>query len=783
MSKFPHLTANGNASSFPNVSNVETYKYDNEINYSRFDNVQMHITLCKVPWDMGEAHVGNRTISGIGNVVYFGSKEKRDAWFDDLEDSECYRFTTKYKELHRDNVINVAIPFDVAARYNYVAISYEPFASSGDLLEYETDTGLDNWYWFIREVEFLSPNTTRLHLLNDAWQTFIYDMDIPYMMLERGHYGMSLVDADTYLNNPIGNCEYLLSPETNEPTAPRIATSTHEYVFNAGTMYAIVITSADPTLNWGSKSDSSWETPTVQNYMQGVPTYYAFAVKTSNFLTFVTNMVSNVPQFAQTVQAICFVDTSLVTIGTSFAFCSTTCYRVSSDYKRAVVHNLDISDFGYDEKYKQIAKLYTYPYAELVITDSDGNETEVRIEDTNGKIELDYCMSLTFPFLRIAGAITSTGKTARRNITFKNIDSHNMPIGGNWHDLLLDLRIPTFGIIESAYKVNDYSTHFDRAQQAYAADNAQSNQNANAANTVSNANVSTAGNSAKTATANAAALADAGYTNDYTQGNTSAANLISGLGQASTIDAQERQGAISAATGIANGVVGAVASGNPVGAAASLGSAAINAASTMASVSVAVGVTAVEGGLSRAQNSASNSIAQSTTSSKASNQTSAQSDITSTENSVISSHASNDAATINANAARDRATVSSAIANQIAQASLGAPELYGSIDDADNATTRPLAVYSNVVTQDDYTIKRCGDDFLRYGYSLNAQIPFNGNWCVMPKFTYWRLSDFWVKGLQIPDMYVDKIRFFLFGGVTVWSNPDEIGNVSIYENV
>ena len=255
------------------------------------------------------------------------------------------------------------------------------------------------------------------------------------------------------------------------------------------------------------------------------------------------------------------------------------------------------------------------------------------------------------------------------------------------------------------------------------------------------------------------------------------------MGQATTIAAQERQGAIAAATGIANGAVGAIASGNPVGAAASLGSSLIGAASTMASVSVAVGVTAVEGGLSRAQNNASNSTAQSTTTDKANNQTSAQTSITATENSVITSHAANDSATQKANAIRDRATVTGAIDNQIAQAALGAPEVFGEYGNGQHCATRPLAVYSNVITQDDYTIKRCGDDFLRYGYSLGSQIDFNGDWCIMPKFTYWRLLDFWVKGLQVPDMYVDKIRFFLFGGVTVWSNPDDIGNTSIYENV
>lgn len=82
--KFPHLS--NNESAFPNVSNVDVFKYDNKMDYERFDAPQMRITVCSVPWDMGEAHVGNRTISGIGNVVYFDSPEKRDEWFSKIPD-------------------------------------------------------------------------------------------------------------------------------------------------------------------------------------------------------------------------------------------------------------------------------------------------------------------------------------------------------------------------------------------------------------------------------------------------------------------------------------------------------------------------------------------------------------------------------------------------------------------------------------------------------------------------------------------------------------------------
>lgn len=783
MSRFPHLTANGNESDFPNIANVKTYDYDNKIDYSRFDNVQMNITLCKVPWDMGEAHVGNRTISGIGNVVWFGDKETRDKWFDAIPDDECYRFATKYKELHRDNSIVVPIPFDVAARYNYVAVEYEPFASAGDLLEYEKTGGLENWYWFVREVEFLAPNSTRLHLLNDAWQTFIYDMDIPYMMLERGHYGMRQTNASKYLSNPIAYNSYLLAKEELEPNAPRIATATHEHVFNTGSMYAVVITSANASSSWGSKSGNDWRVPSTQGYNQGVPSYNAFAVPASSFSSFVSNMVSNVPQFMQTVQTVCFVGSSLLDIGSSFTFCNTTCYYIGASYKRALVHSLSKRDFNYPARYADIAKLYTYPYAVIIVTDSNGDETEIRIEDTNGKIELDYCLSLVYPWLQIDGAITSAGKTARRNISFANVSNRNMPIGGNWFDMLVQYEIPTFGLYESAAKVNDYATHFDRAQQAYAGDNAQANQNANAANAVNNAAVTTAANSAVTAASNTSASAMQANAFTYNIAVCGTANTVVSGTASSTIEANEQQGALAAASGAITGAVSGIASGNPAAAAAGVINGLVGAASTIASTNIANGLTATQAGITQSSNLANMNQSNTKGVSDATAQIAAANDICSANNTATSSHAANDSATITANATRDRATVTGAINNQIAQAALGAPETFGENGNGEHSATRPLAIYSNVITQDDYTIKRCGDDFLRYGYSLDAQIEFDGNWCVMPKFTYWRLSDFWVKGLQVPDLYVDKIRFFLFGGVTVWRKPEDIGNTSIYENV
>ena len=179
------------------------YDYTNELDYSRYDYSQMHVQICNVNWDQGEAHVGQRVLSGLGNVVYFGSAAERDKWFDAIPDSECFRWDTKFKELHSDLTLNVPLPFDVASNYNYVRVTYNLFANDDNPVEYEDKTGVREWFYFIREARFLAPNTSKLVLLDDAWTTWIYELDITSMILERGHAPLFSTTADTYLANPL----------------------------------------------------------------------------------------------------------------------------------------------------------------------------------------------------------------------------------------------------------------------------------------------------------------------------------------------------------------------------------------------------------------------------------------------------------------------------------------------------------------------------------------------------------------------------------------------------
>lgn len=768
-----------NKSDFPHIHNVNAYKYDNSFDYSRYDAVQMSLQVCTVPWDMGEAHIGARTISGIGNVVYFETKAKRDAWFDAIPDDECFRFETKYKELHRDMFIDVPIPYDVCAKHNYLRVKYNLFANDNSTVIYEDENGLREWFWFIREVEFVAPNTTRLHILDDAFQTWIYDVNITGMVLERGHAPMFAISADDYLSSPVDNNTYLLTEDVNFGEASQVK-HIDATILNAGDMYAFIATTSLPTGTWLNN------TPAASYYVSnGVPSVYVFCMKASDLNTFLANVEGTYPQFKQTVQCVFFASLGLFTLGTSFSFCNVTCYLPVPKRVQLTLTELETDLFGYDDEYADIAKLYTYPYARIEITDENGNVDIVKIEDSTGTIKVDAALSLAWPYININAHLIGVGGSVDAEITFKNIDEYTFDISGQWYDTLRAWNVPTFGIVLNAATEYDYSTRFDRAQAVTDYQTAQTIATRNALTLVANGDLQQQANSATTARSNTSAQTDSSNTQTYNTGVSTADNILTGLSASSTIAAADQQAAISAASGVANGAMGAIANGltgNPVGAVSSVVSGLIGGASTLASTAVANNLTAANANYTQAANSAHATASNTDTQNKVNNQTATATDLTTIQNTLIAGTNANTSATQQQNASDTATAAQSAIDNGIAQAALRAPMMYGSFDAGENAATRPMALFAHIVTQSKSAIKAAGDEFLRYGYRLDMQWPFDGNWNVGKYFTYWKLRDFWVYNLNVPDMYMDKLRFFLYGGVTVWRNPSDIGNKTVYEN-
>lgn len=113
---------------------------------------------------------------------------------------------------------------------------------------------------------------------------------------------------------------------------------------------------------------------------------------------------------------------------------------------------------------------------------------------------------------------------------------------------------------------------------------------------------------------------------------------------------------------------------------------------------------------------------------------------------------------------------------------VGPAVMLGSTSTAPTATTRPMMLSVNVVTEDRGAIAQAGSAFLRYGYQLDQFIDFK-TFNVMRYFSYWKCEDVFLTGLdEVPEKAQDIIRAMLYSGVTVWRDPNDIGKVNIYDN-
>lgn len=807
--EFPHLKD----SNFPDVKTVDVYKYANEFDYQKYDTAQMHITMCNVPWDMGEAHIGNRTISGIGNVVFFNDKTARDAWFNAIPDTECYRFTTDYKDLHRDNKINVPIPFDVASKFNYLVVKYEPFANADDLVMYEqTENTLNEWFWFIREVEFKSPNTSTLHLLNDAWQTFIYDLTIEGMILERGHAPLFETTATQFLANPINNNKNLLAPDIVYGVDKQdVYKSINGIIINNDNMMCVFVTTSAMTKNFGSSSDDSWNTPGYEAFHgEGVPSAALFACTAANYATFIDNARTMAPQFIQSVKCVFFIPREYLLFQFDpFTFCNIQFWEISSQPIPVRKNLLTLSKnlFGYDSKYENLAKLYTSPYAYIEISDEKGNISKVNVENTSGAIYANFALNCVYPYINISALFDGIGKAPQQNFTFKNISDYSINLQGNWCQLSRIWDIPCFGMIQDASVYNYFSDMYNRKQLDYASSQAysseisaalaaQANQNAIANTTTANAALQVSANSANNTNSISLATSIRSYDQSYNNSMTYADNSLCRNTTNADLANDQAQAAINgtstAATGAVN-AVGSALSGDISGAITGAINTGINTASIFASSAAGIEMKASVAQYMQDANSYKNSTVNVRNNSSTLAEATASNSATTINNNLTTGTAANSSATQIANATRSYNSASGIATNNyntaqnqiqclLNQAKLNAPMEFGQTANASFAASRPMGIFASVVTQPDGVIAQVGDEMLRYGYYFNQYWPFDGQWNIGAKYTYWKLTDFWVRNLSIPDMYVDRIRFFLFGGVTVWRNPSDIGNTSIYQN-
>lgn len=446
---------------FPHIDNVDVYQYRNEYDYSRFDTDQAHITVCHVPWDVGLVHVGDRFIEGLGNVVKFASETERNAYISNLSDK--FEFDTKYRRYHLELEIKLPIPVDRCAEYNYVHVHHEPVPNASDPVEYESATeGVKDWFFFIRELKYLAPNTTYAVLMLDVWQTFIYRFGISGVMLERGHYPLSQSDTDMFLSDPMDNSAFLLDPDVDAP-AESVSASDDVHVFDDDVLFAL-FTSFDFAGSYGAKHRSGWNSPSIGIMgKSGYPAQTCIAVETSDTQSLLDYLQTEIPQALECVQACAFVPRELVEVSGTFVLGSLTVYNLAGK-KSTIAHELDRADFAYPSQYAELAKLYTAPYAHIVITDGADTITIAPQTVSGNQIEIITDLQLIADALRMRSQTVHIGGS-NISLGFERLTSKTFTASGSIQDLSILKDIPTYSIYVDNAVIYDVDNHWLNEQR------------------------------------------------------------------------------------------------------------------------------------------------------------------------------------------------------------------------------------------------------------------------------------------------------------------------------
>lgn len=780
-------------SGFPNIGNVDVYKYDNALDYTRF-KPNARLKMCNVPW-----------CGDYDNVVKFENDDARDAWFDALE-GDVINLETMFN-VKPDGSAKVPVPVTSAQGYNYLVADLPRMTSDSQPLEYADGARKQRFFYFIQDAQQLSPNTTRLVLSLDMWTTYINDMQFDYILLERGHAPVAATSVADYLASPRENSEYLLTADVNTGGEPYIERARAVKNYSAEEQRACIVTSCDLPGNLGNAAAPL--VPVVsEELVSGVLAARVYSVAVSDLVGFLRAMEKNAPWVKQTIQGIFFAPTDLLLQYWNFTIWGFNVSVLGASQRVDKFIKPAASDFIYPARAARFAKLYTWPYAAIRVSDETGASSIVRVEDLGDSgIEVASALNLVMPYITIDARLLGIAG-ATDTLTFHTAEGRAYSYGGAWGDYLKRWNVPIMQVTQSAASRADYSTVYERAHAKLAADNAlasslasnataNTNANNSAQNTVDVNAINVAANTAITENSNSAALKGATAANNKLKADCDSDNAtssaVTGLQNDVIAITTANNNASSAARTIGSVVTGAF-TGNGAGALVSgiadmavsfpsaNAAAAISQSSNANSAAIAQ-TNALEKTLHAVQFTAATYGVQSSAATNATNiRNNASTSCAASNASLTRTNAANTKATADANAQRTHATAIDAIQARLNQAGVAAPAVFGAGANGQGCATAPRALFAQVITQRECDIMNAASAFARYGYTLMREWDMR-DMQVMKHFTYWKCTEVWCSGNgnALEDAQ-NVVKDILMRGVTVWDTPEDIGRVSIYDN-
>lgn len=821
MAEFPFF--NANMGDYPSLNGLDGQSYRDTFDYSKYQRPAV-LRLLSVPWRADYA-----------DVVRFSDERSRDSWLSN-HDGRTVEYSTPWLKIPAQSV-NVPLPYERSAHFNYLYV---------DIPQVPVDDSNEptRLCYFIRSVRYAAPSTTTLELELDFWQTYGYRMEVSSLMLERGHAPMYRVSVDEFLEDPINNNGYLLAQDVNYSNgSERVAFADHRAI-GAGNKWLVLALPITPTdlANIGGGSSSSSTPPvysdsTARNgYQLDVSGYnwsangYSYANATlpassglssdhrtldgcklyacpysSGASASLASMSIQAPHVLASARYVAIIPEALIELEDipSISLFGATWYSVNANPQvelepfELTRDNINLPYYAAD-----IAKLYTAPYTRLMIQDQEGRGFEVKIEDIAGN-ELAFNMDVALSSATLLWNLeaVNVGTDSAESITWKTLDGQTVSTlyGSDLAAHMLEWGIPTYsvtlsaGALEAARKWKDLEAQRQAALNAY-------HQAVRGANTAL-ANTQAANATAVTNTANAGNTATANQTlantrdNTITTQNTTTNSALAALSHQqaydlSAADDEFQMYAVdvgnwgSAMAGV-NNAVGALASGNALGAMSTGFGAALSITTNQAMADLAEAALLAKQGATVGYIDSVASTQNTATANNNATAVNAATGINSNNVALNNTNATNSANTSNANAGYTRADSVTAAKENLEQAQRAAENALSSAsmslleagsvtgDNALDALAR-RAFTIKTVTQSDYALKATADYFTRYGYALNAPI-YPNSWLEQGEWCYWKGSRAIIKG-DVPDMYRTALESILEQGFTVWSSPEKVGN-------
>lgn len=702
------------------------------------------VDLVNVNWD-----------NNYRDVVKFANKAALNTFIDSKASAGITVNNMTYAKPGED--IYLGIPYNRVNRYNYLR-------ASNPLMPIPDDIQKD-FYYFILECEFVNPTTTRIRVQLDVWQTYVYDVSFGNCYVERGHIGV----ANSNKFNNYGR-DYLTVPEGIDIGGEYRHIARRSDVLIRNNIVSsedsidgdiIVVSTLNIEESGGTASDPVLITAS-GSQINGMPSGADFYIFTSTaaFRTFMIS-IADKPWISQGIVSVTYMPSisrysfpggapgdgridQLVTVPLGF--------DLFVNWRNSAEINDNIPSRYVHVKHK----LFTYPYMIIEATAWSGNALVLKPESWNSpNATVQERASFMPPNQRVSihprGYNKDSVNATEDNLwdmSDSSVDSLPSGIAGKLRNVGDD----TGDYLDMALSINNFPSMpvVNNMAISYLASNANQ--------------LAFQFSSADWTQQRALGMAQGSY--DVATGAMHTAMNAAGISMNADIAQtanQNRTLAAQAAIQSTNAFVSGVGTAlTPAGA----GGAAIAGVSNAAAGGVSAGV-------QTQANDEALGIRQ---------QQSAQSVINENKQSQLVRDTNKSLADWAAKG--DYGNQISGINAKIQDAQMIQPSISGQFGgESHNIGTNKMEFSFRWKLIDNASIRVLGEIWLRYGYAVRAFIQMPASLMVMSKFTYWKLSETYINGASVPEGHKQVLRGIMEKGVTLWANPNDIGNIDIADNV